>query len=225
MELTAANSYSGGTTIDAGTLKVSADSALGAAAGAVVINNNAVLQAGGTVSITARTITLGAGGGTIDTNGNDVTLDVGSTVTGTTLTKVGSGTLTIAGTQTYSTLNHNAGRTELDSTLANATINDNGGTLVINADATDSTVNVNSNTTYFTVSQKLTALTISATGHAIVTTTPPAPAGPETAFGGVGGDDVAAAAVAQGVQAVPEPGALSLLLLGALGLFGRRRTH
>src|SRR5262249_53827015 len=66
------NSYTGGTAIRAGTLAVSADANLGAAAGGLAL-------AGGTLQYlagfaTSRTVALGLSGGTIDTNGNNATL-------------------------------------------------------------------------------------------------------------------------------------------------------
>lgn len=63
--LTGSNSYSGGTTINAGTLSIDADSRLGSTAGALIIN-------GGTLDFTAssfttsRDMTLTAAGATID---------------------------------------------------------------------------------------------------------------------------------------------------------------
>ena len=77
----------------------------------------------------------------IDTNGNTVNLNAGSTVTGTTLTKTGAGTLNLAGTQTYATLTTSAGTTNVNSALGT-------GTSVVNANAT----------TNFSVSQTLGAL-------------------------------------------------------------------
>jgi hypothetical protein len=118
----------------------------------------------------------------------------------------------------------NDGRLNLDSSLANATINDNNGTLVLNANATNSTVNVD-DTAYFTVSQTLAALNIGDAGTVVLGSAPPSPAP-----AGVNEDLLfeAEGPAAQlidggGVQAVPEPGSLSLLMLGALGLLGRRR--
>ena len=143
LALTGVNTFNGAT-ISGGILNANADTALGAAAGSVTISNGATLQAGGTLSTAARTITLGAGGGgKIDTNGNPVTLAAGSTVTGTTLTKIGAGALTLAGTQTYATLNANAGVTNVNSALGT-------GTSTLNANAT---VNIK-------VSQTLAALNI-----------------------------------------------------------------
>lgn len=81
-----------------------------------------------------------------------------------TLTKVGTGTLTISGPQPYSMLLANEGRTTLNSSLSNATITDAAGAILnINADATGSTVNVSGNTV-FTVSQNLAALNIGTGG-------------------------------------------------------------
>ena len=132
------------------------------------------------------------------------------------LTKTGDGTLRITGTQSYGTLMNEAGRTILDSSLPNATIIGDGGSLVLNADATNSNLTSNAtNSIYFTVSQTLASLTIGDGGYAALTSTPP-PAPPE-AFGAV------EFGAGTGVAPVPEPGALGLLTLGALGLLGRRR--
>jgi hypothetical protein len=94
---TAANTYSGGTSITAGVLAVAADNNLGAASGGLAVS-------GGTLQFLSsftsnRAVTLNAGGGTIDTNGNNATL--GGTISGSGgLTKVGTGTLTLAGAST-----------------------------------------------------------------------------------------------------------------------------
>ncbi len=142
LALTGVNTFNGAT-ISGGILNANADTALGAAAGSVTVSNGATLQAGGTLTTAARTITLGTGGGRIDTNGNAVNLNAGSTVTGTTLTKIGAGALTLAGTQTYATLNANGGVTNVRSALGTGA----------------STLNASATTNIF-ASQTLAALTI-----------------------------------------------------------------
>jgi outer membrane autotransporter protein len=99
LTLTGSNSYSGGTTINAGILAVFADNNLGAPNGGLSFN-------GGTLEniasfTTARAMTLNSSG-TIST-------DPGTTLTQTgvisgvgSLTKVGAGTLTLLGTNSYS---------------------------------------------------------------------------------------------------------------------------
>lgn len=141
--LSGLNTYTGGTVIGGGILNVNADDALGGPAGAVEIDNGATLQASGGVTTAARTITLGAGGGIIDTTGNTVNLDSGSTVTGTTLTKIGAGTLRIAGLQTYDTLTANEGTTNLKSALGTGTSTLNANVIVnIGFDQTLAALNI-----------------------------------------------------------------------------------
>ncbi|OCW55723.1 autotransporter domain-containing protein [Hoeflea olei] len=97
--LTGVNSYTGGTTIGAGTLQVATDAALGAASGGLALD-------GGTLSTTttfdtARAITLSsASGGFAPAAGTTLTLS--GTVTGSGALGVsGAGTLTLAGATSY----------------------------------------------------------------------------------------------------------------------------
>lgn len=95
--LSGSNSYTGGTAINGGTLSVSSDVNLGNAAGGLALD-------GGTIQNTAafqtgRTITLGAGGGTFQTNDD---LAVSGPISGTgSLTKTGNATLTLTGANSY----------------------------------------------------------------------------------------------------------------------------
>jgi autotransporter-associated beta strand protein len=101
VNLTGINSYTGGTTVTGGaTLGINADSGLGDPSGGLTLNNGTLL-AGGNININpARQVTIGAGGGTFDTNGFNVVL--GSAITGTGgLTANGLGMLTLSGTNTY----------------------------------------------------------------------------------------------------------------------------
>jgi fibronectin-binding autotransporter adhesin len=89
--LAAANSYSGGTTISGGVLQANSDAALG---GGAITLDGGTLRAGGPIT-GSRAITVAAGGGTIDTNGNATTV---AAVTGPgDFTKAGAGTLTATG--------------------------------------------------------------------------------------------------------------------------------
>ena len=179
-------------------------------------------------------IILVGAGGTIDSNGKNIGITAGNEITGTTLTKVGAGALTIDALQTYSTLEVNGGRVNLNTVLDNATINANTGILVVNASLTNTDVNVdNTNSTYFTVNQTLSSLNIADGGYVEITSTPPPAPAPAFAGGAGGGggfeSSVADASnpllVTSAVQGVPEPGTVSLLLLSALGLLGRRQRH
>ncbi len=112
--LSGANSYTGGTAIDGGTVQIANDANLGNAAGGLsfadgILRNTAAIT-------TTRSVTLNAAGGTFETAA-DLTLDgvVGGAGT---LSKAGSGTLVLNGTNTYT------GGTVI-----------NGGTLEVSADA------------------------------------------------------------------------------------------
>ncbi len=116
LNLNAANTYNGGTTLLAGTLQLGNAAGLGAASGPLTIN-------GGLLNLNDQTISVGnlsGTGGTIANNGNAArTLTIGSgnsdggvyqgvianktgTGTGTVaLTKTGSGSVTLAGLNTY----------------------------------------------------------------------------------------------------------------------------
>ena len=97
LTLNGTNTYTGGTAIHAGTLRVGADHNLGGT-GDVTFDSGALLFSGGFTS--ARNLTLNSGGGTLDTNGNAITVTgvIGGSGA---LTKNGGGTLTLSGTNTY----------------------------------------------------------------------------------------------------------------------------
>ncbi|MFO1141627.1 MAG: autotransporter-associated beta strand repeat-containing protein [Amaricoccus sp.] len=124
--LNAANSYAGGTEVDGGVVQIAADAALGAA-GASLGLDAGTLRVTADVS-TVRATTLGAGGGTFDTAGADLT-HAGVIGGDGTLTKTGNGTLTLTGSNTY------AGGTAIEGGVvqaaSDANLGDAGGALGI----------------------------------------------------------------------------------------------
>ncbi|MDX3884195.1 MAG: autotransporter-associated beta strand repeat-containing protein [Sphingomonas sp.] len=97
--LSGQNSYAGGTAINGGVLQISGDANLGAAGGALAING-ATLRTTADLS-SSRATTLGAAGGTIETAGG-TTFALDGTVGGDGgLTKIGEGTLTLGGANSY----------------------------------------------------------------------------------------------------------------------------
>ena len=134
LTLSGVNTYSGSTTINDGTLSISADSNLGTAPG--VATPGHLTFDGGTLNTTAtftlnsnRGIALNAGGGTIETD-PATTLTYGGIIAGTgTLDKTGTGTLILDGVNTYTGLTTvQAGTLEL--TDANALGGTGSGTVV-----------------------------------------------------------------------------------------------
>ncbi|RUZ32463.1 autotransporter outer membrane beta-barrel domain-containing protein, partial [Mesorhizobium sp. M7A.F.Ca.CA.001.15.1.1] len=90
-------------TIDQGTLSVSSDANLGAASGALTFNGGVLQVTGTSFKSTTRTINWGPGGGSFDIADSANTFTVSQALTGQGgLTKLGAGTLTLTGTNTYS---------------------------------------------------------------------------------------------------------------------------
>ena len=97
LELTGANTYTGGTVMTSGTLVVGSDANLGAAAGTLTFNGGTLENTG--AFTTARSVTINAPGGTFRTDAN---LEVSGPIAGAgRLTKTGAATLTLTGTGTY----------------------------------------------------------------------------------------------------------------------------
>lgn len=97
LELTGVNTYTGGTVMTSGTLVVSSDANLGAAAGTLTFDGGILENTG--AFTTARAVTINAPGGTFRTDAN---LQVSGSVTGAGhLTKTGIAMLTLTGTGTY----------------------------------------------------------------------------------------------------------------------------
>ena len=98
LTLTNNNTYTGGTTIAAGTLNVITNNNLGAPAGGLTFDGGTLRYI--TDFANSRPVTLGAGGGTVDTNGHSA--GFGGVVSGTgLLTKAGAGMLTLTGSNAY----------------------------------------------------------------------------------------------------------------------------
>ena len=108
------NSYTG-TVLNAGILQVGSDSQLGAIVSGVtnILFNGGTLQAGGNLSLNAnRVIQIATNmSGTLDDNGYNLTVNGTINGTNSTLTKIGSGTLTLGAgsTNTVTTLNVRGG--------------------------------------------------------------------------------------------------------------------
>jgi len=99
LELTGTNTYTGGTSIRQGTLRVASDDKLGAAGARIDFTNNGGLRASETFS-TSRSVNLFLAGGTFLVDGGK-TLTLAGVVSGTSLLKVGEGTMILAGANTY----------------------------------------------------------------------------------------------------------------------------
>ena len=98
LTLTGANTYQGGTRLNAGVLAVSADANLGEASGALRFNGGGLRTTG--AFATARNIDIEAGGGTLQTYSDLAATGIVSGAGA--LTKTGSATLSLTGENTYS---------------------------------------------------------------------------------------------------------------------------
>ena len=113
------NTYSGGTTLSAGTLQVGHANALGTSGTISLGGGTLKYGTGVTTDLSSRFSTAASQAYNIDTNGNNMTYASALTSSGGTLTKNGSGTLTLAGSNSYTgTTLINAGVLRLNSASA-----------------------------------------------------------------------------------------------------------
>ena len=145
LTLSGGNSYVGGTTINAGTLAVAADNNLGNGSGALAFGGGTLQYLAGFTS--NRAVTLNAGGGSFDTNGNNATL--GGTLSGVGgLTKTGAGALTLSGSNSYSgATTINAGTLIVNGAIANSAVTVNSGAMLAGTGTVGATT-INSGATF-----------------------------------------------------------------------------
>jgi len=100
--LTGTNTYSGGTTINGGTLALGSADALGSTGTISFAGGTLQFGASNTTDYSSRFSTAASQTYSLDTNGQNVTLASNLSSTGASLTKLGSGQLTLTGNNTYS---------------------------------------------------------------------------------------------------------------------------
>ncbi|TPM26815.1 autotransporter outer membrane beta-barrel domain-containing protein, partial [Mesorhizobium sp. B2-2-2] len=138
------NTYSGDTEIDAGVLSASADANLGDYNGALTFNGGTLQVTGTTFDATARAVTLGAAGGTIDIVDAGNQFRIGARIEGDGgLTKAGAGALRLGAASSYAGATVvEAGTLALDgdgSVAASSSLSLNGGSFDIAGIAADAT--------------------------------------------------------------------------------------
>jgi len=101
MVLSGANTYTGGTKINGGTLNLGSATALGPSGTVTFGGGTLQYSASNTSDYSSRFSTAASQAYNIDTNGQNVTFASALTSSGATLTKVGSGTLTLTGANTF----------------------------------------------------------------------------------------------------------------------------
>lgn len=99
VELSGTNTYSGGTSIQGGALKVVSDARLGDLAGTLAFSNNGRLLASQSFT-TGRAINVGTGGGGFEL-GAGTTLGLSGAITGGVVNQTGQGTLVVTGANSH----------------------------------------------------------------------------------------------------------------------------
>jgi len=99
--LTGANTYTGGSFIDFGTLQLGSAGALGSSGTLTLRGGTLRFSASNTTDYSARFAAVATQAFNFDTNGQAVTLASALASSGGTLTKLGAGTLTLSGANTY----------------------------------------------------------------------------------------------------------------------------
>jgi autotransporter-associated beta strand protein len=132
LTLSGTNTYSGGTTVNAGLINFNSASNFGS--GLITVNGGGLQWATGTTTdISSKLAAFGSNGATFDTNGNTVTLAFTLSGTGG-VTKAGTGTLTLSGTDTYSgATTVNAGTLIVNGSIANSAVTVNSGAMLAGA--------------------------------------------------------------------------------------------
>jgi len=153
VNLSAANTYSGGTAVNGGTLSLSGSGTLGAIAASTAVNTGGTLDLGATAQTQNGGVTLA--GGTIQngTLSSSATFDVQSGSASAALagagllTKSTAGTATLSGTDTYTgatTVNSGTLSVSGSLTATSSVVVNSGGTLDVAGSITTPTVTVNS---------------------------------------------------------------------------------
>jgi autotransporter-associated beta strand protein len=158
LSLAGTNTYTGGTVINAGTLTAASAGALGSTG--TISFGGGTLQHGTaiTTDFSGRFSNAASQAYKIDTNGNAVTYATALTSSGGSLTKSGTGTLTLTGANTYgggTTVNHGTLTLGGNSTLSSA------GSVTINETTASSTANL---TLSGNITQSIGALTFGGIG-------------------------------------------------------------
>lgn len=129
VSLTGSNTYTGTTNFNAGTVSFNSLSNFGNGT-ALNFNGGSLSWNGITTDISTRTVTIAAGGATLNTNGNNVTLanSIGNGGAGG-LTKAGSGTLTLNGASYTGTTSVTGGTLVANGAVSGGATVDGGGIL------------------------------------------------------------------------------------------------
>ena len=101
LRLTGTNTYTGGTTLSGGTLHLGSSSAMGSSGPITLTGGTLQYSSGNTTDYSSRFSTDEGQEYIIDTNGEDITFAGALTSSGGSLTKLGAGTLTLSGNNTY----------------------------------------------------------------------------------------------------------------------------